>query len=211
MSQQHVGHGSNCYLRFTREGEGDVWFKIQANPPTITASGPVWPEANGETEAYTVIPADTPAGNYLLRVEHIGLHGASSVGGAQLYLNCAQINVVGSGTGTPGPLVSFPGAYSAQDPGLLFQLYYPVPTEYVMPGPAIWGGGGAAADDSAPAPVASTTPSAVPSVTSVVPSVTSTAVPSAVPTVPAGNATVPNTEGGACGAKKFRRTRKFRA
>jgi hypothetical protein len=83
------------------------------------------------------IPRCIANGDYLLRVEHIALHSASSVGGAQLYLACAQLTVSG-GTGTlnTGSLVSFPGAYKATDPGILFQLYWPVPTSYVNPGPA---------------------------------------------------------------------------
>ncbi|KAK0713726.1 hypothetical protein B0T26DRAFT_753814 [Lasiosphaeria miniovina] len=35
-----------------------------------------------------------------------------------------------------GSLVSFPSAYVATDPGILFQLYWPTPTSYVNPGPA---------------------------------------------------------------------------
>jgi hypothetical protein len=50
---------------------------------------------------------------YLLRSEHIGLHQAQGAGGAQFFLSCAQLNVTDGGTGKPGPLVSFPGAYSA--------------------------------------------------------------------------------------------------
>jgi hypothetical protein len=74
----------------------------------------------------------------LLRAEHIALHGAGSVGGAQLYISCAQISVSGgSGTINTGSLVSFPGAYSPTDPGILFQLYWPTPTSYVNPGPAV--------------------------------------------------------------------------
>lgn len=72
------------------------------------------------------IPAATPDGDYLLRVEHIGLHVAQSSGAAQFYLSCAQITVTGGGSGTPGPLVAFPGAYSASDPGILININYPV-------------------------------------------------------------------------------------
>lgn len=85
------------------------------------------------------IPKCVEDGEYLLRVEHIGLHSASQPSGAQLYISCAQLSVTG-GTGTintTGKLVSFPGAYKATDPGLLFQLYWPVPTTYVVPGPQV--------------------------------------------------------------------------
>jgi hypothetical protein len=46
-------------------------------------------------------------------------------GGAQFFIACAQVNVRGGGSGTPGPLVAFPGAYGATDPGILFNTYYP--------------------------------------------------------------------------------------
>jgi hypothetical protein len=69
------------------------------------------------------IPSSLPAGNYLLRVEHIALHSASSVNGAQLYISCAQLAVTGGGSGSPYPLVAFPGAYKNTDAGLLINIY----------------------------------------------------------------------------------------
>jgi hypothetical protein len=69
------------------------------------------------------IPSSTPAGEYLLRIEHIALHQASQVNGAQFYISCAQIKVTGGGNGTPGPLVAFPGAYKATDPGIKINIY----------------------------------------------------------------------------------------
>ena len=80
----------------------------------------------GDTTVTFTIPKSTPNGDYLFRVEHIGLHVAQSVGGAQFYLSCGQITVTGGGSGKPGPLVAFPGAYSATDPGILIDIYYPV-------------------------------------------------------------------------------------
>jgi hypothetical protein len=71
---------------------------------------------------------------YLLRAEIIALHAASSYPGAQLYMECAQIAVTGGGSGNPAT-VSFPGAYKGTDPGIKFQLYWPVPTSYAIPGP----------------------------------------------------------------------------
>jgi hypothetical protein len=48
------------------------------------------------------------AGDYLVRVEQIGLHVASSKGGAQFYIACGQIEVTGSGSGSFSPTVKFP-------------------------------------------------------------------------------------------------------
>jgi hypothetical protein len=75
---------------------------------------------------------------------------AGSSGGAQLYVSsyqfydknttddfkmeCAQINVSG-GTGATTPsTVSFPGAYSGSDPGILINIYQTL-TSYTIPGP----------------------------------------------------------------------------
>ena len=86
------------------------------------------------------LPKSLPSGEYLLRGEHIALHSASTAGGAQFYLSCAQIKVENGGNGNPGPKVAFPGAYKATDPGIMINIYYPVPTSYTAPGPAVWSG-----------------------------------------------------------------------
>ena len=72
------------------------------------------------------IPQGTPAGEYLLRFEHIGLHGAGSAGGAQFYISCAHIKVSSGGNGNPSPLASLPGAFSASQPNIQINIYYPV-------------------------------------------------------------------------------------
>lgn len=71
------------------------------------------------TQVTFTLPASLPSGQYLVRAEQIALHVASSFGGAQFYISCAQINVVGGGSGTPGPLVSIPGVYTGNEPGIL--------------------------------------------------------------------------------------------
>ncbi|WDK10976.1 glycosyl hydrolase family 61 [Colletotrichum graminicola] len=82
------------------------------------------------------IPSCLASGEYLVRVEHLALHAAGDTGGAQFYLSCAQVSLSGGGSTTPSGLVSFPGAYKATDPGILFKLYWPIPTSYTNPGPA---------------------------------------------------------------------------
>jgi hypothetical protein len=88
------------------------------------------------------MPKATPDGEYLLRVEHIALHMASQANKAQFYLSCSQIKVTGGGSGTPGPLASFPGAYKSTDPGILVNLgtIANAPDSYQPPGPAVWSG-----------------------------------------------------------------------
>lgn len=67
--------------------------------------------------AYFNMPTCVPPGEYLLRFEIIALHSATNIGQAQFYTSCAQINVSGSGSGSFST-VSFPGAYTATDPGI---------------------------------------------------------------------------------------------
>jgi hypothetical protein len=76
-----------------------------------------------------------------MRIEHIGLHVAKSAGGAQFYISCGQLTVTGGGAGSPTPLVAFPGAYDAKDPGILVNIYAtPILSNYQPPGPAVWTG-----------------------------------------------------------------------
>lgn len=90
---------------------------------------------------YFNMPTCVAPGEYLLRAELIALHSAGSQGGAQFYMECAQIKVTGSGTSQGSNYVSFPGAYKANDPGVQVSIYdnkgqpYP-PNGYKIPGPA---------------------------------------------------------------------------
>lgn len=91
--------------------------------PEISPAGLTWPFENAAT-----IPIDLPTcledGEYLLRIEHIALHSASSPGGAQLYISCAQLNVSGGSGAISAPqMLSFPGSYSPTDPGLMINIY----------------------------------------------------------------------------------------
>ncbi|KAI1845539.1 hypothetical protein JX265_011648 [Neoarthrinium moseri] len=119
----------------TWDGDGSVWFKIFSQGPNIAASGLTWP-SQGAKQVTAKIPECLAPGDYLLRVEHIALHSASAAGGAQFYISCAQLTVTGGGSKTFSG-VSFPGAYQATDPGIMLNIYYPVPKSYTAPGPAV--------------------------------------------------------------------------
>jgi len=121
------------------DGSGNVWFKIFEQGPTISGGQLSWP-SSGASKVTVPIPKSLPSGEYLFRVEHIALHSAGSTGGAQFYISCAQVKVTGGGNGSPSPLVAFPGAYKASDPGILINIYYPIPTSYTPPGPRPWKG-----------------------------------------------------------------------
>ncbi|KAF4629524.1 hypothetical protein G7Y89_g8620 [Cudoniella acicularis] len=122
----------------TWDGKGQVWFKIYTEKPTSSGGQLSWASLNKGTVSVT-IPKSVPSGDYLLRVEHIALHMASAVGGAQFYISCAQVKVTGGGSGSPSPLVSFPGAYSSSDPGIKINIYSGA-TSYTPPGPPVWQG-----------------------------------------------------------------------
>lgn len=114
-------------------GAGANWFKIaewgaKFNPFKFTAEG--------LSTLSATIPRNTPSGEYLIRIEQIGLHVA---GKPQFYISCAQARVTGGGSGRP-PTVSIPGYVSMSDPGLSVNIYDPVPTSYKVPGPAVWSG-----------------------------------------------------------------------
>jgi len=123
-------------------GTGKTWYKIWEWAPTWSAStGLVFASENIQQVTFT-IPKSTPNGQYLIRVEQIALHLAETYQGAQFYLACAQVNVVGGGSGKPPTTVAFPGVYTGYEPGILINIYS-LPsnfTGYVSPGPAVWTG-----------------------------------------------------------------------
>ncbi|CAJ0550214.1 Ff.00g101440.m01.CDS01 [Fusarium sp. VM40] len=126
-------------------GDGD-WFKVyEMTWKKIGAEGVEWANyLNGQSGGLNnftfTLPKDTPKGTYLMRAEHVGLHGAGEKDGAQFYIGCAQITVDGTGAGKPSPVVSLPGAFKATDPSLLLNIYYPPVTKYTAPGPKVWPG-----------------------------------------------------------------------
>ncbi|KAF2623820.1 lytic polysaccharide monooxygenase [Macroventuria anomochaeta] len=119
-------------------GEGAVWTKLYEDGLTngkwavetfITNKGQI-----------TITLPDLAAGEYLIRPEIIALHEGNRQGGAQFYNGCGQIKVTGSGSASlPATGVDMTKAYSATDPGVLFDIYSGA-TTYEMPGPAVWDG-----------------------------------------------------------------------
>jgi cellulase len=112
----------------------------------------------------STIPSDIAPGNYLLRHELLALHAAGSVNGAQFYPVCANLEITGTGSAVPTDTVKFPGGYKSDDAGILINIYYPVPTTYVIPGPPVYTAGGA----SAPSSTAAATSTIVDAASSVV-------------------------------------------
>lgn len=149
----------------TWEAAGNVWFKAGSlsaveTGGALSGNGATWPAYRKGLQMYPLVqffskltrvpftektqvsftvPKSIPSGNYLVRVESIALHLAQNPGGAQFYISCGQVKVTDGGSGTPGPLVAFPGAYKSNDPGLLWPNS-PPRTSYTAPGPAVWVG-----------------------------------------------------------------------
>jgi hypothetical protein len=89
------------------------------------------------------IPATTPPGLYILRIEQF--LPSSTYGESQWFINCAHLQIVGTGGGTPGPLIRFP-AYSDDDPSIWFREEgtasgFPKDAmKYIQPKPDVWHG-----------------------------------------------------------------------
>ncbi|KAF8965495.1 glycosyl hydrolase family 61-domain-containing protein [Flammula alnicola] len=147
------------------------WFKIQQDGKK-SGDNSVWAQADLMTGgvATATLPSNLAPGNYLLRHEIIALHLATSLGGAEFYPACTQITVGGSQTGAPqaSELVSLPGAYSDNDPGIFDPNVFDPSAPYVFPGPPIasfisGGGSGTpttAGGNSTSSPTASSAPAA---------------------------------------------------
>ncbi|EKM58977.1 glycoside hydrolase family 61 protein, partial [Phanerochaete carnosa HHB-10118-sp] len=143
------------------------WFKIDE---AGLVSGTVYDGTWGAGEMIadnstwtTTIPATVPSDNYLIRFETIALHSMP----AQFYPECAQIQITGGGNLAPtaAELVSFPGAYSNNDPGINIDIYSnaaQTETTYVIPGPPLYGSSSPSVPPPPPPSSASSTPASSP-------------------------------------------------
>ncbi|KAF8158210.1 glycoside hydrolase family 61 protein I [Crassisporium funariophilum] len=152
---------------------GLQWFKIYHDGLDSSGSWAVDKLITNKGKVTFSIPSCIAAGQYLLRVELIALHAASSYPGAQIYMECAQINITGGGSTSPAT-VSFPGAYKGTDPGITVNIYSGAKS-YTIPGPSVFSCSGQSNPGTTAAPPVSTIK---PSSSSATP-VPTTAAPSA--------------------------------
>ncbi|KAF9232373.1 glycoside hydrolase [Melanogaster broomeanus] len=123
------GHGVGPIMHYmakctdscsTYDSTNAEWFKV--SELGVKDDDTTWYQANimAGQPANVTIPSNIISGEYLLRSELIALQNAMSVGGAEFYLACIQLNIGGSGTGaaTSTEQCSFPGCYSDDDPGI---------------------------------------------------------------------------------------------
>jgi len=189
---------------------GQKWFKIYESG----LSNGVWAIdtlIKNDGWVYFDMPSCVASGNYLMRVELLALHSATSPGGAQFYQECAQINVKGGGSSTGTDLVSFPGAYKSADPGITLSIYgsdgqpFMAGRSYTIPGPKVLqcpagGSGGSAPATSAAASKPTSSAVSVKPVTTAKPA--TTAVSTTFSTVAKPVTTTAAASGGA-GAARF--------
>lgn len=125
----------------TFTGKGAGWFKTDQ----VGKKGGAWVQKSLMTGGTfkTKIPEALADGDYLVRHEIIALHVAQNEGGAEFYPSCLQLRIknsnAGNATFTASPIVSFPGIYTATDPGILVNVFGQAAdgSEYKFPGGAI--------------------------------------------------------------------------
>ncbi|KAI7362435.1 hypothetical protein KC354_g7271 [Hortaea werneckii] len=131
-------------------GDGD-WFKVRE---ALLCSSPAagadltkdawctW----GEDGIKFEVPSNIPSGQYLVRVEHIPLHGAQgSPDGAEYYYSCGQLEVTGSSGEIPAETGQIPGMIQPDDEAVIFNIwtgateYSPFPGTPLIDGGTQWG------------------------------------------------------------------------
>ncbi|KAF9233580.1 glycoside hydrolase family 61 protein [Melanogaster broomeanus] len=115
------------------------WFKIEETG--LEPGDMTWYQQNimDGGPANVTIPSTMKSGQYLIRHEIIALHLATTMGGAEFYPSCTQVNVGGSqvGIASASEEVTFPGGYSDDDPGIYDPDIFDTPIQYTFPGPPV--------------------------------------------------------------------------
>ncbi|KAI2466354.1 lytic polysaccharide monooxygenase [Annulohypoxylon bovei var. microspora] len=98
------------------------------------------------------IPSSLKAGNYVLRHELIALHEGGTEGKTQMYPQCINLEVSGTGTQSPDGVVGT-ALYTSTDPGILHNIYNDEKlssvSDYEIPGPALVAFDGSSSSGSA--------------------------------------------------------------
>ncbi|KAF6810882.1 glycosyl hydrolase family 61 [Colletotrichum sojae] len=188
--ESHVGP----VLTYAAKCEGEC---TEADPATLKwvkidnagydESGKGWAAAElikNNNEWPVTIPSNLAAGKYVLRHEIIAMHGAGSENGAQNYPFCVNVEITGSGTENPEGVLGTE-LYTPTDAGILFNPYTTI-TNYVPPGPALFGpGSGFGKQEAGAGSGSGSAPAPAPSTPTTPGNTTSPAVPSAAPTAAA--------------------------
>ncbi|KAI6357063.1 hypothetical protein MCOR25_007761 [Pyricularia grisea] len=139
-AQVYVSPVSNA-----KTDRGDDWYKIHQSLVCKQGSAESFRTdawcSWGEDNVNAIIPESIPNGQYVLRGEHIGLHGAHD-GQAEFYVACMQIEVTGNtATSMPGTSAKIPGIYKSTDAAVNFSVWGRSTSYDVSPGPDVIPGG----------------------------------------------------------------------
>ncbi|EMD68959.1 hypothetical protein GGP41_001378 [Bipolaris sorokiniana] len=118
------------------DGSGD-WFKVYqlGHQPGSTADS-AWLSWHKKQFTFK-LPAEIPAGQYLMRIEQITTHPPYT--NREFYIQCAHIEVASSYNGSPSPTFKIPGVYNREQPFFKYDSWAkPQPTVCPLPGPAMW-------------------------------------------------------------------------
>lgn len=156
---------------------------------------------NGTT-SFT-IPPTLPAGEYLVRHELVAMHNGQSVGGVEFYPACFQVRLSApSRTASAIPsgkeVVTFPGGYTATEPGIVDPNVFNPGSVYTPPGPPL----AAIATASGSGPATGSSSAGSDTATGTIASSSASAT-----TPPANSAPAPTATGGGCGGRSQKKKR----
>ncbi|RXW25437.1 hypothetical protein EST38_g420 [Candolleomyces aberdarensis] len=115
---------SDVDIRKWMPGKEAVWFKVHHEGKSEDGKWAATETFEKKNGTYTFrIPPNLLPGQYLIRHEWIALHFAEQYPGAQLYPVCVQVEVTGNGAAFPTSFVSFPGAYTADTQGIIYDVW----------------------------------------------------------------------------------------
>lgn len=117
---------------------GKVWFKIEED-----GANPQWATQKLHNNAFrwnVTVPACIAPGQYLVRHEIVQTDSCKTKGDCHQFINCIQVNVLGSGTTVPPSTakIAIPGDIKFEDPGIWWDVYKQNKTTYLGPGPRAW-------------------------------------------------------------------------
>ncbi|KAL1837288.1 hypothetical protein VTJ49DRAFT_4054 [Mycothermus thermophilus] len=120
------------------DGSGD-WFKVYQLGHRYPFDGrdQTW-LGYGQKNFQFRLPAEIPAGEYLMRIEQMSTHPPYRQ--KEWYVQCAHLRIASNYTGrAPGPTIRFPGGYNINDPAIQYDSWDSrKPTVVPLPGPQIW-------------------------------------------------------------------------
>ncbi|KAL5118791.1 hypothetical protein ACEQ8H_003294 [Pleosporales sp. CAS-2024a] len=160
IAKSHMGPVMVYMAKASTNGEGAVWTKIFEDGLN-NGKWAIQKFIDNKGQITVKLP-NLEDGEYYIRPELIALHEANRPKGAQFYNGCGQIKVSGGSVALPASGTDMTKAYSATDPGVLYDMYKGA-TTYSIPGPKVWDGASSASSPgTTPTSTTGTTPVTTP-------------------------------------------------